>query len=69
MEPDMVDTPFMTEVTQPILIKDGPLFLGTCPDASIPAGSEAGVGLFHRDTRYLSRNELTLGGRPPSVSS
>lgn len=63
----MVDAPFMTEVTQPILIKDGPLFLGTCPDAGIPAGSEAGVGLFHRDTRYLSRYELTLGGRPPLV--
>ena len=33
----MVDAPFMTEVTQPILIKDGSLFLGTCPDAGIPA--------------------------------
>lgn len=32
----MVDAPFMTEVAPPILIKDGPLFLGTCPDAGIP---------------------------------
>jgi glycogen debranching enzyme len=61
------DAPFMTEVTQPILIKDGTLFLGTCPDGAVPAGSDAGVGLFHRDTRYLSRYELTLGGRPPLV--
>ncbi len=63
----MVDAPFMTEVTQPILIKDGPLFLGTGPDGGIPAGSDAGVGLFHRDTRYLSRYDLTLGGCSPLV--
>ncbi|WGM30597.1 glycogen debranching N-terminal domain-containing protein [Brevundimonas sp. NIBR11] len=63
----MSDTPFMTEVTQPILIKDGALFLGTCPNGWIPGGTDAGFGLFHRDTRYLSRYELTLGGREPLV--
>ena len=63
----MSDAPFMTEVTQPILIKDGSLFLATCPNGGIPSGSDAGVGLFHRDTRFLSRYELTLGGREPLV--
>ncbi|VXB65703.1 glycogen debranching N-terminal domain-containing protein [Brevundimonas sp. G8] len=63
----MSDAPFMTEVTQPILIKDGALFLGTCPNGAVPDGSDAGVGLFHRDTRYLSRYELTLGSRGPLV--
>ena len=63
----MSDAPFMTEVTQPILIKDGALFLATCPNGWVPGGSDAGVGLFHRDTRYLSRYELTLGGREPLV--
>jgi hypothetical protein len=57
----------MTEVTQPIFLKDGALFLGTYPNGAVPGGSDAGVGLFHRDIRYLSRYALTLGERDPLV--
>ncbi|MDQ1193862.1 glycogen debranching enzyme [Brevundimonas vesicularis] len=63
----MSDALFMTEVTQPILIKDGALFFGTCPNGAALDGSDAGVGLFYRDTRYHRCYELTLGGRNPPV--
>lgn len=61
----MSDASFMTEVTQPILIKDGALFFGIWPNGAAPDGGDADVGLFHRDPRYLSGYDLTLGGRNP----
>jgi glycogen debranching enzyme len=60
----MADHIFMTEVVQPALIKDGGLFLAceNAGDVSVTCGS--GLGLYYRDTRYLSRYELRLGGQP-----
>ena len=56
---------FMTEVVQPVLIKDGGLFLCCKSDGDVTTTCGSGLGLFYRDTRYLSRYELRLGGQPP----
>ncbi len=58
----MADHIFMAEVVQPVLIKDGGLFLVCRADGEITAECGSGFGLFHRDTRYLSRYELRIGG-------
>ncbi|MDQ2859941.1 MAG: hypothetical protein M3T55_04275 [Pseudomonadota bacterium] len=58
----MADHIFMAEVVQPVLIKDGGLFLVCRGDGEITAECGSGFGLFHRDTRYLSRYELRIGG-------
>ncbi|MBC6980556.1 glycogen debranching N-terminal domain-containing protein [Caulobacter sp. 17J80-11] len=55
----------MTEVVQPVMIKAGELFLVARADGAVPAGNDDGFGLFFRDSRYLQRYELTLGGQPP----
>jgi glycogen debranching enzyme len=48
-----------------LTIKENELFL--CMDlvGDIPASGGGGLGLYFRDTRYLSRMETRLGGRPP----
>src|SRR5258708_35404653 len=47
-------------------LKDGDTFLVTAPSGDI---SGAGDGLFHNDTRILSRFSLLLGDQPPSLLS
>ncbi len=54
----------MTEVVPPVLVKDGGLFLVSRPDGEISAECGGGFGLFYRDTRYLSRYALKIGGKP-----
>ncbi len=54
----------MAELVQPVLIKDGGLFLCCQGDGDIVTDCGSGLGLFHRDTRYLSRYELRLGDAP-----
>jgi glycogen debranching enzyme len=48
-----------------LTIKENELFL--CMDlvGDVPDGGAAGLGLYFRDTRYLNRLEMRLGGRPP----
>ncbi len=60
----MADHIFMAEVVQPVLIKDGGLFLVCRADGGITAECGSGLGLFHRDSRYLSRYELCIGAAP-----
>ncbi|HET6631000.1 MAG TPA: glycogen debranching N-terminal domain-containing protein [Woeseiaceae bacterium] len=61
----MSDHIFMAEVVQPVLIKNGGLFLSCQGDGDITVVCGSGLGLFYRDTRYLSCYELRLGGKPP----
>lgn len=63
----MPDHLFMSEVTQPVLIKDGDLFLVSCSDGTIADGNGNGdgAGLFFHDTRFVSRYALKLGDQPP----
>jgi glycogen debranching enzyme len=42
------------------VIKDGRTFFQTNRYGDVPAGNAAALGLYHEDTRYLSRLELTL---------
>jgi len=60
----MSDHIFIAEVVQPVLIKDGGLFLACRADGEITTACGSGLGLFHRDMRYLSQYELRLGGEP-----
>jgi glycogen debranching enzyme len=61
----MTDHLFMNEVTQPVLIKAGDLFLVSRSDGAIPDDGKNGEGLFFHDMRYLSCYALRVGGRPP----
>ncbi len=54
----------MAELVQPVLIKDGGLFFCCQGDGDVTRDCGTGLGLFHRDTRYLSRYELRLGDEP-----
>ncbi|MFZ5817316.1 MAG: glycogen debranching N-terminal domain-containing protein [Bacillota bacterium] len=51
-----------------LVIKEGDLFLVCGPSGDL-AGGSAADGLFHRDTRYLSRLQLRVAGRSPRLLS
>jgi glycogen debranching enzyme len=52
-----------------LVIKEGELFLFTDALGHIPAAEHMALGLYFQDTRFLSRLELTIGGRPPVLLS
>jgi len=47
------------------VIKENDLFLLTDASGDITPGAEGGLGLYTRDTRFLSRLELTINGARP----
>ncbi|MBE0466083.1 MAG: amylo-alpha-1,6-glucosidase [Candidatus Desulforudis sp.] len=51
------------------VLKEGDLFLTTLPDGEIPAGNMAGLGLYYRDTRFLSCLEHFLNDTRPVLLS
>ena len=60
----------MSETEQKrLVIKEGELFLYTDTAGAIPPEEASPLGLYFRDTRFLSRLELTVGGRPPVLLS
>ncbi len=52
-----------------LAIKEGDLFLYTNELGQVPGTENSVLGLYYRDTRYLSRYELTIGGRQPVLLS
>ena len=52
-----------------LAIKEGDLFLYTNELGQVPGAENSALGLFYRDTRYLSRYELTIAGRQPVLLS
>lgn len=50
---------------QPLIIKEGEYFLYTCENGDMANGNRAGLGLYYRDTRYLSTNETRIEGMQP----
>ena len=52
-----------------LAIKEGDLFLYTDTLGQVPGRENAVLGLYHKDTRYLSRWDLTLAGRQPVLLS
>jgi len=55
--------------TPRLAIKEGDLFLYSNELGEIPGAKDSALGLYHRDTRYLSRHELTVAGRQPVLLS
>lgn len=51
------------------VIKENDLFLMTDKSGDIPAGHDAGYGLYARDTRFLSGFELRINGQKPVLLS
>jgi glycogen debranching enzyme len=52
-----------------LVIKEDELFLYTDADGAIPDEGNSPLGLYCRDTRFLSRWELAVGGRQPILLS
>ena len=52
-----------------LAIKEGDLFLYTNELGQVPGTENSALGLYHRDTRYLSRYELSIAGRQPVLLS
>ncbi len=52
-----------------LVIKEDELFMYTDDEGLIPAAESSPLGLYFRDTRFLSRLEMTIGGRPPVLLS
>lgn len=46
------------------VLKDGELFITSEPNGEIPAGNHAGLGLYYRDTRFLSALRLWVENQP-----
>lgn len=59
--------PFVvTEVPrQSIILKEGECFVFSLRNGDMPHGNRAGLGLYYRDTRYLSTLELRVEGLEP----
>ncbi|MGH6795176.1 MAG: amylo-alpha-1,6-glucosidase, partial [Methylocella sp.] len=60
----MADRPPRIDIEQPVLIKNGELFVATERDGSVPR-EPPGFGLFYRDCCYLSGYEFSLNGTRP----
>ena len=52
-----------------LAIKEDDLFLYANELGQIPGAEDSALGLYYRDTRYLSRLELTIAGRQPVLLS
>ena len=52
-----------------LAIKEGDLFLYTNELGQVPGTENSALGLYYRDTRYLSRYELSVAGRQPVLLS
>ena len=52
-----------------LAIKEDDLFLYANELGQIPGAENSALGLYYRDTRYLSRLELTIAGRQPVLLS
>ena len=60
----------MSESRAPrMAIKEGELFLYSDAFGHLPESEHSALGLYFHDTRFLSRLELKLGGRPPVLLS
>lgn len=55
--------------TSRLAIMEGDLFLYTNELGQVPGAENSALGLYYRDTRYLSRAELTIAGRQPVLLS
>lgn len=52
-----------------LAIKEGDYFLFTNDEGNIPSENTSGLGLYYKDTRFLSDFEFTVNGRNPVLLS
>jgi glycogen debranching enzyme len=52
-----------------LVIKEGEIFVSSDEEGHIPAFENSPLGVYFRDTRYLSRLEMTIGGKAPVLLS
>ncbi|MBE0446521.1 MAG: amylo-alpha-1,6-glucosidase [Actinobacteria bacterium] len=52
-----------------LAIKEGDYFLFTNSEGNIPSNNTSGLGLYHKDTRFLSNFEFMVNGRTPILLS
>ncbi len=52
-----------------LAVKEGDIFLYTNELGQVPGTENSALGLYYRDTRYLSRYELSVAGRQPVLLS
>ncbi len=55
--------------TSRLAVKEGDLLLYSDDLGQVPGAENSALGLYHRDTRYLSRLELFVAGRQPVLLS
>ncbi|HEY5388481.1 MAG TPA: glycogen debranching N-terminal domain-containing protein, partial [Thermoleophilia bacterium] len=55
--------------TPRLAVKEGDLFLYSDGLGQAPGSEDSVLGLYYRDTRYLSRHELMIAGRQPVLLS
>jgi glycogen debranching enzyme len=55
------------DISDALVSREGPYYLVTDVDGSIPAGNSRGLGFYVGDTRHLSGYELLLSGEAPLV--
>ena len=61
----MTQTGQTTDIRDVQVIKEDRTFLLTDRFGDVPVHNEAALGLYHRDTRFLSALELTVNGQKP----
>ncbi|HWC32915.1 MAG TPA: glycogen debranching N-terminal domain-containing protein, partial [Actinomycetota bacterium] len=62
--------PVVTDLASKVLaIKEGDTFLYSDLEGNLDADKELGLGLYHRDTRFLSHFRLEISGRDPVLLS
>jgi len=55
------------DIRDTTLVKEGDLFLLSDLEGNVPAGNTNGLGLYHRDTRFLSVFDLAVAGLRPTI--
>lgn len=61
----MTETGPVVDIRDVQVIKDDRTFLVTDRMGNVPEGNTAALGLYHRDTRFLSGLELKMQGLEP----
>src|SRR5437763_13553714 len=60
----------VTDLANKVLaVKEGETFLYTDHEGNLDDRKDFGLGLYHRDTRFLSRFLMTVSGRDPVLLS
>ena len=65
---ESVSVPISDEANRLLATKEGEMFLYADEDGNL-AGGFQGMGLYYRDTRFLSQYDLTVDGRAPVLLS